>query len=355
MILFFFSLKQIHDSTIKHYFYQMILVTGATGLVGSHLILALLESNSTVRAIYRNEASIEKTKKLFRLYDKDFLFNNIQWVQADITDTTTLDAAFQKIEKVYHCAALISFDPKDEEILRKNNIEGTANVVNFCIEHKINKLCYLSSIASLGDLKEHETFVTESTEWNPELPHSDYAISKYGAEMEVWRGKEEGLNVLIINPGVILGPGFWDGGSGQLFQKIRKGMLFYTQGTTGFISVHDVVKCMIHCMEISPIEEHYCLVAENLSFDFVMTKIAHALQVAPPKLHATPLILAIAWRLDWVFSFLFRKKRTLSKLMAKSLHQKHQYSNEKIKSIYPFPFQNIEQCIENTAKLYLKK
>lgn len=333
----------------------MILVTGATGLVGSHLILALLENNATVRAIYRNEISLAKTKAIFQLYDKGHLFKKIQWVKADITDVTSLAVAFENIEYVYHCAALISFDPSDELVLRKTNIEGTANVVNFCIDQQIKKLCFVSSIAALGDLKENETTISEETEWNPELPHSDYAISKYGAEMEVYRGKEEGLSVVIVNPGVIIGPGFWESGSGQLFGKVKRGLLFYTQGTSGFVSIHDVVKCLVFCMNQTTKEVRFCLVAENLSFDFILKTIAKALVVNPPKLHANSFLTAIAWRADLLFCLLLRKKRTLSKFMVKSLHQKHPYSNEKIRSVYPFPFQNIEQCISNTAKLYLKQ
>jgi dihydroflavonol-4-reductase len=350
-----FVFFQISKSTIKHYFCNMILVTGATGLVGSHLILALLENHSTVRAIFRNEDAKQKTRDLFQLYNKEAAFYNIQWIQADITEVPTLEAAFENIEQVYHCAALISFDPKDEEALRKTNIEGTANVVNFCIEHQIKKLCYVSSIAALGDLKEHETIITEETEWNPELPHSDYAISKYGAEMEVWRGKQEGLEVLIVNPGVVIGPGFWNAGSGALFSKIHRGMLFYTSGITGFICVHDVVACMIYLMGSTTTEDRFCLVGDHLSFEVVLKNIANGLGVRQPILLASPLITAMAWRIDWVFSFFFGKKRTLSKLMVKSLHQKHHYSTEKLKLIYSTPFSNIESCISNTAKYFPKK
>ncbi len=333
----------------------MILVTGATGLVGSHLILALLENNSTVRAIYRCEAAIQKTRALFQLYEKEAAFYNIQWIQADITDVTTLDAAFENIEQVYHCAALISFDPHDEELLRKTNIEGTANVVNFSIVHQIKKLCYVSSIAAFGDLKEHETVITENTEWNPELPHSDYAISKYGAEMEVWRGKEEGLEVVIVNPGVIIGPGFWDAGSGALFSRIHSGLLFYTSGITGFVCVHDVVACMIFLMGSTANEDRFCLVGDHLSFEVVIKNTATALGVRQPILLATPLITAVAWRIDWVFSIFFGKQRTLSKLMVKSLHQKHYYSTEKLQLIYTAPFRKIEDCISTTAKFFPKR
>jgi nucleoside-diphosphate-sugar epimerase len=146
----------------------MVLVTGGTGLVGAHLLLHLIENGETVRAIYRNSSSVEKTKSLFSLYKKESLFENIQWIQADITDTPSLEIAFEDIDYVYHCAALISFDPKDEELIRKINIEGTANIVNFCIAKNIKKLCFVSSIAALGDIAPHEKIITEATEWNPE-------------------------------------------------------------------------------------------------------------------------------------------------------------------------------------------
>ena len=333
----------------------MILVTGATGLVGSHLLLQLLEDNQTVRAMYRNTASIEKTRSLFQLYNKEYLFKTIPWIQADITDVTTLAEAFENIEFVYHCAALISFDPKDEEELRKSNIEGTANVVNFCIDYGIQKLCYVSSIAALGDLKEHETIITETTEWNPEFPHSDYAISKYGAEMEVLRGQQEGLNVAIINPGVIIGPGFWNSGSGLLFTKIKKGMFFYSKGSSGFVSVNDVVKSMIQVMKSSTNGERFTVVAENCNYETILKTIAISLNVKAPKLYANQWLTGIFWRIDWLISVAFRRKRILSKNMAETLHQKHLYSNEKLKSVYSITFQNLHQYLIEIGKLYPQK
>ena len=141
----------------------MILVTGATGLVGSHLALRLIENGEKVRAMYRNETSITQVQSLFNAYDKLSMFESIEWVKADINDITSLELAFKNVERVYHCAALISFDPKDEQALRKTNIEGTANIVNFCLANQIQKLCYVSSIATLGDLKETETIFSEKT------------------------------------------------------------------------------------------------------------------------------------------------------------------------------------------------
>lgn len=333
----------------------MILVTGATGLVGSHLLLMLLEDNEKVRALYRNTAGLEKTKSLFQNYNKASLFDAVEWIQADITDVPSLENVFVNIDYVYHCAAFISFNPNDEKILRKTNIEGTANVVNFCLDYKIKKLCYVSSVAALGDLKEYENTITEETEWNPEASHSDYAISKYGAEMEVWRGQQEGLAVTVVNPGVILGVGFWNSGSGQLFTQIANRLPFFTKGTTGFVCVNDVVKSMILCMKNQTSGTRFIVVAENISYEEIVKSIALALKVKPPSIYAAPWITSIYQRIEAILAFVLGSKRIMSSAIARSLHQKTAYSNEKIKSELGFQFQDIEQCIVEIAKYYPQK
>lgn len=329
----------------------MVLVTGGTGLVGAHLLIHLLEKGENVRAIYRNLDSLEKTKALFSLYKKETLYDSIEWFQADILDIPALENAFTEIEEVYHCAAMISFDPKEEELVRKTNIEGTANIVNFCLANNIKKLCHVSSIAALGDLQEHESIITEETEWNPEKQHSDYAISKYGAEMEIWRGLQEGLEVVIINPGVIIGPGFWNQGSGELFEKVKKGLPFYTKGSTGFVTVTDVVSIMHQLMK-SPIQsERFTLISQNISFQDLLFSIADALKVKRPKHHATPLIINTLSKLDWVASNFFGQKRQLSKASAKSSYTTDLYSNEKIKNALNFTFTDVHDYIKEIANL----
>ena len=330
----------------------MILVTGATGLVGSHLILQLLEQGQNVRALYRTEDNKGKTKQVFDYYKKGDLFSKIDWTQGDINDVPSLDEVFVGIEYVYHCAALVSFDPNDEEKLRKVNIEGTANIVNFCLDFNIKKLCYVSSIAALGDLLEGETIVTESTEWNPEVQHSDYAISKYGAEMEVWRGQQEGLDVIVVNPGVILGPIFWIEGSGEIYQKVRKGLPFYTEGMTGFVVITDVVNAMIRLMESEIKNEKFTLVAENISYKDLVFKIADCLKVSRPKIYANKFMTSLGWRIDWFLS-LFGKKRDLSKSMSNSLHSIDVYSNEKVIREISFKFNRIDDYIKEII-LFLK-
>jgi nucleoside-diphosphate-sugar epimerase len=335
----------------------MILVTGGTGLVGAHLLMHLVESESTIRAIYRTSDGIEKTKSLFQLYKKEHLFAKIDWVQADIIDVPSLAIAFQNIDYVYHCAGLISYDPNEEALLRKVNIEGTANIVNFCIDNKIKKLCHVSSIAALGNLAyrqaglaSHENEITEDTEWNPEAPHSDYAISKYGAEIEVWRGQQEGLNVVIVNPGVIFGAGFFNQGSGLFFSAIKKGFPFYTNGSTGYIGVTDVVKIMIALMKSTIVCERFIVVSENSSYKKVIFEIAELLNVKKPIIEAKPWLLNIAWRLDWIVYFIFRSKRKLSRHAANSLNSSDHISNKKIKNALNYEFQSIDDVIKEVVK-----
>jgi len=330
----------------------MILVTGATGLVGSHLLLQLLQDGEEVRALYKNQENIQKTKALFDWKKQSVLFGKINWIQGCITDIPSLEEVFKEIDYVYHCAAYISFDPKDEEKLRKVNIEGTANIVNFCLAKSVKKLCYVSSIAALGDLQEHETVITEETEWNPEKPHSDYAITKYGAEMEVWRGQEEGLNTVIVNPGVILGPGFWQNGSSEIFRKIKKGLKFYAKGSSGFIGVEEVVRVMCLLMKSDIKKERFTLVEENYSYRELSNKIADALQVKRPHILVTELMINLAWRIDWLLSTFFFRKRTLPRAMAKSMHTKTLFDNSKIKKARNIEFAGLDEYVKKISSTY---
>lgn len=330
----------------------MVLVTGGTGLVGAHLLLHLVENEDVVRAIYRNLESVQKTKNLFSLYKKETLFKKIEWIQADIIDIPSLEIAFQNIDYVYHCAALISFDPRDEDALRKTNIEGTANIVNFSLTNGVKKICFVSSIAALGDLKENENTITEETEWNPEKPHSDYAISKYGAEMEIWRGQQEGLNTVIINPGIILGAGFWEQGSGLLFKRIKNGFPFYTKGSTGIIAVDDVVQIAIKVMKNEISNERFILIAENMVFQELVNSVAAALNVKKPGVHANPFLINVLWRLDWFIATFFRKERKLDRATASASYSTALYSNEKIKKALETEFLGIHQYIKTISKLH---
>ncbi len=333
----------------------MILVTGGTGLVGSHLLYQLSLENDTIRAIYRNNSNLNAVKNVFSYFSEDFehLFKKIEWIEADITDVVALEKAFKNITKVYHSAALVSFDPKDYNKLRKINIEGTANIVNLSIENNIKKLCFVSSIAAVGK-SINSKFINETNEWDIEKSNYGYAISKYGAEIEVWRASQEGVPVVIVNPGVILGAGFWNAGSGKIFSKIYKGFNFYSKGITGYVSVNDVVKAMLLLMKSNIENERFILVAENKSYQEIFNKIALKFNKKQPTIKITNYMSEIGWRLEKVKSFLTGKPPLLTKNSAKSIHQKRYFSSEKIKTTLNFKFEPISKSISTICNLYLK-
>ncbi|WP_109302321.1 NAD-dependent epimerase/dehydratase family protein [Aquimarina sp. AU474] len=333
----------------------MILVTGATGLVGTHLLVKLVQQKEPIRALYRSDQKKAYAKKVFSYYfpHDNNLFDNIDWIQADINDIPSLSAAFNQVTYVYHCAAKISFNPAHYKKLRKVNIEGTANIVNLCLIHNVKKLCYVSSIATLGESITGK-HIDESEEWNPEIPNSVYAITKYGAEMEVWRGVQEGLDAVIVNPGIIIGPGFFDGGSGFLFKRIYAGMNYYTTGTSGFVSVIDVINTMFMLMNSNCTNERYILVAENLNYQSAFSMIAKGLKKPAPTKEASPFMMKIAYYVQRISHVLFRTKQSIFKSSIRSAFSNSYYTNDKIKSELNYEFNPIEKAIEETATLFLK-
>ncbi len=334
----------------------MILVTGSTGLVGSHLLYKLVSDNEKVRAIYRTERKLANVKSVFSTYTSNYesLFKAIEWVQADLLDIPSLSEAFIGITHVYHCAAFVSFEPDKYQTLRKTNIEGTANIVNLCLSNTISKLCYVSSIATIGSPINNEE-ITEETIWNPEDDNSVYAITKYGAEMEVWRATQEGLNVVIVNPGVILGAGIWRYGTGSFFKKAHKGFKYFTSGTIALIAVEDVVSIMIALTKSDIINERFLLVAENWTYKQFLQTLSKSVHVKPPEKMANNSLLKLAWKLDWLKTKLTGKRRQLTKHIVTSLSTEKNYSNKKIETALNYKFKSIDETITSVGLLYLKK
>ncbi|PCI06772.1 MAG: NAD-dependent epimerase [Flavobacteriaceae bacterium] len=329
----------------------MILVTGGTGLVGAHLLVALTKENEKVRAIHRKSSNIKDVKKVFSYYFDDITpyFSKIEWMEADITDTPSLKKPFLGIDFVYHCAAIISFHPKAYHKMRKVNIEGTANIVNFSIAQNVKKLCFVSSVAAVGKSLKNNP-IDEDCEWTVENSNYGYAITKYGAEMEVWRGTQEGLDAVIVNPGIIFGAGFFDSGSGSMFKTVNKGLKFYTEGVTGYVDVKDVVKVMQQLMNSNIKNERYLLVSENLSFKEVFSQMANAFEKKPPNIKVSKLMSEILWRISSVITAITGKKPILTKHSAQSIHKNNQFSNAKIKEAIGIEFIPVSETIKRVCK-----
>jgi len=318
----------------------MILVTGGTGQIGSRLLLNLTKNKAyKVRAIYRNTQSLEKIRQLFVKHSDSGAaqFDTIEWVQTDLSNIPALEKAFEGVTFVFHCAGLISFQPQDFDKLIEVNVQGTANIVNLSIDFGVKKLCYVSSVATLSTLP--HTPIDEENDWNNEDNNTDYAISKHGAEMEVWRGSQEGLPVVIVNPSVVLGGDFTDRGSGLLYKKVADGLRYYPAGATGFVGVDDVVRAMVQLQFSEVAGERFVLNAENLTYKAVLERIAKQLGVKAPTKCVSHQMLRFLARLDGVLSFLHLKKRTLTLASADALGTVTTYNGEKIKKYIDFNYE----------------
>jgi len=334
----------------------MILVTGATGLVGSHLLYDLTLAGKKVRALKRKNSNLQQVKKVFSYYtnNTETLFNTIEWIDADLSDIYSLLDAMEGVTQIYHCAASVSFNPKDREELRKVNVEGTANLVNAALEKGIKKFCHVSSIAALGR-DEHGGVTTENTFWkyNPQL--SVYSITKYNAEREVWRASEEGLNIIIVNPALIIGPGNWSQSSSAMFSKDYKGLSFYTQGINGFVDVRDGSRLSILLTESELKNERYILSSESIGFKFVFDVMHEALDKKKPAIKAGKFLTGLAWRIEKIKSMFTGSSPLITKETAQTSQRISRFSNEKVLNAFPdYKFIPIEQSVKDTAKLFLK-
>ena len=336
------------------YIYSMILVTGSTGLVGTHLLLELVKKHDKIRATHRASSNLRAVYDTFALYvdDPGTYYDKIEWIEADVADFDTLIQALDGVDYVYHTAAFVSFDPRERQTMIRINVGGTANLVNACLERKVKKLCYVSSTAALGNAPSGEQ-ITEDMIWSYSKNRSSYSVSKYQSEMEIWRGMAEGLQAVIVNPSIIIGPGDWKRSSSYLFSAVWKGMKFYTEGVTGYVDIRDVVYAMITLMDGDFISERFTLSAENLSYRQVFEMIAFALDKHPPRFHATPLLISLGWRLSWLISKLNGEKRNITRDTVKSSKRKALFSNEKIRQATGIDFIPIKQSVRDTANHFL--
>lgn len=331
----------------------MILVTGGTGLVGTHTLYALAKEGKPIRAIKREGSKTDIIKKVFEHYDANgaVLFESIEWFDADLLDVYSLEDAFKDVTHVYHAAAIVSFNSTDAYKIVRDNQQSTANIVNLCLAHGVKKLCHVSSVGAIGRTKEGNT-ITEKTEWKNSPENSRYAISKYEAEKEVWRGIEEGLDAVMVCPTIILGPGDWEKSSCRLFKSVYNGLKFYTHGINGFVDARDVAKCMLALMN-SPISaERYIVVSEHMSYQQLFNTIAKKLGVKAPTIEMKKWMGELGWRLEKVRHIITGKEPMITKETLRTSKGKYHYDNSKIKEALGIEFIPINQSVEDASSFF---
>jgi nucleoside-diphosphate-sugar epimerase len=330
----------------------MIFVTGATGLVGSYLLFSLLQDGVPVRALIHNEKSLDRTRRIFEILggDSESLLGKIEWVQGDVLDVVALGNAMKGVKQVYHCAAIVSFDPGDAAKMLKINVEGTANVVNASLEAGVEKFCHVSSIAALGRT-DNSNVIDEKSQFTVHRNNTRYSLSKFYAEREVWRGTAEGLDAVIVNPSIILGYGHPGKGSTKMFTTIYRNSMFYGRGINGFVGVEDVVRSMILLMKSPVKNERFVVSNGDFSYREIFSMIARCFGKPEPRFPVPPLLLELVWRFEWLRSRITGSSPLITKETARTSRGNYSYSSEKLKETLGFEYIPMEQTIERTCKL----
>jgi len=329
----------------------MILVTGATGLLGSYLLFDLLKSDEPVRALLHRPESLNHTRKIFAGLGADAkLLDKIDWVDGDVLDYFSLLEAMKGVQKVYHCAAVVSFDPRDHQTMMKINVEGTANVVNAALETGVDKLCHVSSIASLGRT-ENSNIIDEKSQFKTTSYNSKYALSKFAGEREVWRGTAEGLKAVIVNPSVILGYGDAAKGSTRMFTTIYRNSLFYGKGINGFVDVQDVTRAMTGLMESNVQNERFVVSGGDFSYREIFSLIARGFGKPDPKWAVPDIALKLVWRFEWLRGKLTGAKPMITRETARTSKGNFYYATKKLHCTLNFEFTPIEKTISRTCRL----
>ncbi|MCJ8289819.1 MAG: NAD-dependent epimerase/dehydratase family protein [Crocinitomicaceae bacterium] len=324
----------------------MIFVTGGTGILGSQLLFDLCQDDIQIRALYRSEPKRVQLQQFFQHFDpKNGMkrFEKIEWVQGDLLDIVSLEEFMIGCDVVYHCAALVSFHKRDFNKLIKINREGTTNIVNVGLTIGIKKLCYVSSTAAIGGSE--KAIVTEKTSWKNTPTTTGYSISKYSAEKEVWRGIEEGLDAVIVNPCVILGAGNWNDSSLTLLRTLGKGTKYYPPGANATVDARDVSRIMIKLMKSDISGERYLCTGSNQSFKELMDEVTKQLKVKPPRKPVKRWMVSFARRVLGFVTFFTGKQPSITKETVNTLFSKREYNNKKVKSALKEEFYSLEEMV----------
>lgn len=334
---------------------KLVFLTGSTGLVGGHLLLHLHKSGQKIRALIRSTSSFKQLQLICKLYNQDFeeLYESVEWVYGNTLDFVSLCDLLQGVDEVYHCAAVVSFNSKNSKELLQTNIQGTSNMVDAALKCTVKRFCFISSIGALGNAKNGD-YIHECTPWKNDGKASVYSESKFRSELEVWRGFNEGLNTVIVNPGVILGPGYPDRGSMLLFQTGRKGMPFYTKATTGYVDVRDVCRAAIELMGKEIFGKRFILVSENIDNKDLFSMIANEFNAKGPRFEAGKLILNLAAFFSAFLGKITGKTPQLTKETIRSAQKPQKYSNLQIKETLNFEFIPLRKTIQDTCN-FLKE
>jgi dihydroflavonol-4-reductase len=331
---------------------QKVLVTGATGLVGVHLLVDLIDRGfEKIVGLYRSESALERAADVADYYDVKSQFKQIEWVKFDLSNWEWNEAIFQNVELVIHTAALVSFDPEENEKMNQVNVYATARLLEVAAKNKVKKFGFISSVASLGR-KPGANVYTEENKWVESDLNSYYSVTKHDAEELVVKANSESMPTYLINPGVILGPCDWDKSSGTIFRSAKKGLSFFTVGGNGFVDARDVSSNLLQVMAYGDPGERYLAVGHNVKFRKLFSDIQVAFGNKPPRFKASKLLTGIGWRIEQARAKKGNRAPVLTKHSADASHEVSVYDNHKILNIKGVNFRTWSDTIDNTVNYF---
>ncbi len=300
----------------------MIFVTGANGLLGSHICKALIDKNYQVKALVRKGSDQSLLNQIEQ---------HIEIVHGDILVPEELNTYLTGVDTIIHCAAIVSFHQADKALMQEVNVTGTTNMVNLALNHNINYFIQISSVAAIGRLLGKGT-VDETSKWEESKFNSNYANSKHLAELEVWRSMEEGLEAVVLNPSVIIAPDHFDRSSGQLFKYVWEENLFYPDGLINYVDVNDVTEAILTCLKDKIKTERFILNGGAVTYKSLFEGIATRLNKKPPKYKSHHLLIKIGMYLDWFKSLFTGKRPIITKETVLLSGAEIYFNNEKAKT-----------------------
>ena len=330
----------------------MVFVTGATGILGRVIILELLKKGKNVRAAKRPQSNLNEVKHSFAFYTEnpEGFFDKIEWIDVDFNDVQSLQAAVEGVDEVYHCAAKVGFNPKDNKEIYRMNVKGTENLLYACDGSSVKKFLYVSSIAVL-DLANENGELDETSDFNPKEEHSAYAISKHLAEMEVWRASAEGLNTVIVNPGMIIGSGNWGNSSGDIFPTFEKNSFTFSGGTS-YADVRDVARISVELMEKNIFGERFVIISESKKYAEIGKQIRKSLGLKEAKILSKP-YLNLGIVANTLFGWLIPPLRMATRANVEAVSAMNYISNRKIRERLQYEFIPLEETVDFHLRNYI--
>lgn len=321
----------------------MILLTGGTGFLGRYILDDLLAHGHKVRMLVRNPAKLSPRE-------------GVELVEGDLLDVMAIERAMEGVDKVIHSAATVTFWKKRWPEMKAANVEGTANLVNAALDANVSKFLHVSSVAALGRTNT-PTPIDESSRWIKSPWNTQYGRTKYLAELEVQRGVEEGLNAVIVNPAIIIGPGEdWLSGSPRLFHTVAKGLRFYNPGTTGFVPAVDVARAIRLLLEqhTGKSGERFVLVSDSIPYKQFFGWVAQSVNGKAPTIVPPAFLVKTAARFAVLAARLRGQEPLITPETVRISRGHFVYDGSKITRTLPFQYSPLEEVIKTTGAAYLK-